>query len=322
MLGATQHSQNVLPAAQKMEIQLEARKPSVHLLFVSSPSWFRCGTILALTLLIAWADVVTPPYIYMTGFYLLPIFLAVWYEGNGLVTLVVVISTATSLHTQLLLLPTEAPVWHVVLALTSIVIVFTTYSLLILYLRRLLLRLQAESHTDSLTGLRSRRHFLSAAQIEIHRSNRSGDDFTFAIIDLDNFKQVNDSHGHARGDALLVAVSNCMLTSLRDADLIGRLGGDEFAVALPNTGLHLATEVLGRLHRNLSRLLKLSDLKVTVTASIGAVAVQPGEELQIAHICEQADAVMYRIKHSSKNAIRVERYQTATAACSAPTMTQ
>jgi len=290
-------------------MQLEASKTSLHSQFACSPSWFRCTAILTLTLLIAWADVVTPPYIYMTGFYLLPIFLAVWYVGNGMVALVVVISTGTTLHTQLLLLPAEAPLWHVVLALTSIVLVFTTYSLLILYLRRLLLRLQEESHTDSLTGLRSRRHFLSAAQLEIHRSRRSGGDFTFAIIDLDNFKQVNDSQGHARGDALLVAVSNCMRASLRDADLIGRLGGDEFAVALPQTGDSLAADVLGRLHRNLSRLLKLSGLQVT--ASIGAVTVQPGDELQIAKVCEQADAVMYRIKHTSKNGILIEHYQTS-----------
>ena len=288
-------------------MQFEASKTSIHFQFASSPPWFRCGTILALTLLIAWADLVTPPYIFMTGFYLLPIFLAVWHVGNGMVTLIVVISTGTTLHTQLLLLPAEAPLWHVLLALTSIVIVFTTYSLLILYLRRLLLRLQEENFTDSLTGLRSRRHFLSSAQLEIHRSNRTMGELTFAIIDLDNFKHVNDSHGHARGDALLVAVSNCMLASLRDADLIGRLGGDEFAVALPQTGRDLAADVLGRLHRNLSRLLRLSGLQVT--ASIGAVTVRPGDELQIAKVCEQADAVMYKIKHSSKNAILVESYQ-------------
>jgi len=287
-------------------MQLKKYFALLHFRFSATPRWARYGGILALTLSIAWCDVVTPPYVFMAGFYLLPIFLANWYGEAGFVATVVGVSLSTSMHTLSQTLPQEAPFWHAALAYSSLVIVFVAFSLLMYYLRTLLTQLKDESQTDALTGLRSRRHFMSVSQFEIYRSTRVGDPFTLVIVDLDNFKYVNDSQGHAVGDALLVAVSRCMTSTLRESDLVGRLGGDEFAVALPRTNQEEATEVLERLHARLRCLLQ--SFSQRVTASMGAVTLPPGAEMAIERLCDEADGVMYSVKHSSKDAVVVKTH--------------
>src|SRR4051812_10717804 len=91
------------------------------------------------------------------------------------------------------------------------------------------------SRTDGLTGLLNRRAFLEALERESARHRRFPRPLTLAYIDVDNFKKINDTHGHAAGDALLVAVAQGMESSVRDVDSIGRLGGDEFAILMPET---------------------------------------------------------------------------------------
>ena len=279
---------------------------SLNVRFSFAPPWAKYSSILALTLAIAWCDIVTPPYVFMAGFYLLPIFLANWHGTSGLVVAVLGISIGTSMNTMSQTLPQSAPVWQAALAYSSLVIVFAAYSSLISCLRALLMQLKEESQSDALTGLRSRRHFMSVTQFELHRSTRAGDAFTLVMIDLDNFKYVNDSQGHAAGDALLVAVSRCMTSTLRESDLVGRVGGDEFALALPRTNRTDALEVLGRLQTNLHSLLQ--SFSQRVTASIGAVTVMPGTEVAVDRLCDEADNVMYSVKRSTKNAIVVEIY--------------
>jgi len=287
-------------------MQLKKYAASLHFQFSAAPSWARYLSIMALTVAIAWCDIVTPPYVFMTGFYLLPIFLANWYGASGLVVAVVGLSIGTSMNTMSQTLPQTAPFWQAALAYSSLVTVFVAFSMLIAYLRALLLQLKEESQTDALTGLRSRRHFMSVAQFELYRSTRAGDAFTLVVIDLDNFKYVNDTQGHAAGDALLVAVSRCMTSTLRESDLVGRMGGDEFALALPRTNRAEAIEVLERLHVNLRSLLQ--SFSQRVTASIGAVSVLPGTEVAVERLCDEADGVMYSVKRSSKDAVVVKIY--------------
>ena len=260
-------------------MQLKKYMASLHVQFSAAPAWARQVSIMTLTLVIAWCDIVTPPYVFVAGFYLLPIFLANWYGASGLVVAVVGVSIGTAMNTMSQTLPQSAPIWQAVLAYSSLVTVFVAFSILISSLRSLLMQLKEESQTDALTGLRSRRHFMSVAQFELYRSTRAGDAFTLAIVDLDNFKYINDSQGHAAGDALLVAVSRCMTSTLRESDLVGRLGGDEFALALPSTNRAEAIEVLVRLHINLRSLLQ--SFSQRVTASIGAVTVLRGTEVAV-----------------------------------------
>ncbi len=106
-----------------------------------------------------------------------------------------------------------------------------------------------ESLTDPLTGLYNRRCFDEMADREILLARRHGHPLTLAAIDLDRFKQINDTLGHAAGDAVLIALADCIRTTLRRSDIPFRLGGDEFVVLLRETPLDTAAVVADKLHR-------------------------------------------------------------------------
>ena len=114
--------------------------------------------------------------------------------------------------------------------------------------RRLALELESErALTDPLTGLKNRRAFRDAALADLERARRAGQPFTIALLDLDDFKQVNDTLGHATGDEVLVAVSGVLRRRLRSLDIVARLGGDEFALVLPQTAAPEAATALRHL---------------------------------------------------------------------------
>lgn len=261
------------------------------------------GIVVGLTLLIAYLDYVTPTYTFLIGFYFVPIYLAVWYCGRAVAGIVVAVSMAMSLYMTHQELPANESAWLLALSYASVILVYLSWGALMLYLRSLFARLKAESETDALTGLRSRRSFTQQAQLELDRSARSGTPVFLAMIDLDNFKQVNDTLGHAAGDGLLVAVARCMRANLRDVDIVGRMGGDEFMILLPATSGDDGRMILERLHRSLGVLLRA--LGSGVSASMGAVLIPPCSSMTFADILAQADRAMYAVKNTTKNAIRI-----------------
>jgi diguanylate cyclase len=120
------------------------------------------------------------------------------------------------------------------------------------------------------------------------------------LIDIDNFKKLNDSLGHAAGDAALRALAAQVRDALRPADHVARFGGEEFVVLLPGTALAEAQEVLTRLQRGLSMALFMHEgREVFVTFSAGVTAWRPGESLDSA--VERADAALYEAKRTGKN---------------------
>ena len=131
------------------------------------------------------------------------------------------------------------------------------------------LRLAHLAETDPLTGIPNRRAFTRRLQEELARAMRHGHPFTLAIVDVDEFKPVNDQWGHERGDRLLQELASRLQVLLRSGDLLCRIGGDEFAVLLPETGERAATETLDRLRQAVSGT-TLAGLAVTVTIG-GAV---------------------------------------------------
>ena len=163
---------------------------------------------------------------------------------------------------------------------------------------------QALAWNDELTGLLSRRRFAELARRELDIGHRSGRRPCAVLIDLDDFKRINDAHGHGVGDAVLRALAGCVQTSLRGSDLAGRWGGEEFALMLPDTPVEAAVDVMHRLRAGLrdQRVAAGAGARVGCTASIGvAVWTGPGERFE--ELYGRADAAMYAAKAAGKDRV-------------------
>lgn len=165
--------------------------------------------------------------------------------------------------------------------------------------------LEKMSMLDSLTNLGNRRHMEMHLQRNLDGMRRYGWSFGVFFIDIDDFKQINDTHGHQVGDDILKMVANTVLGSLRLSDVVGRWGGDEFVAAVQHVNNELL-QVIGTKIRNLIRYsgLFIQDKgKLRVTASIGATMAKPGDE--IGDIMKRSDRLMYQSKKRGKNTLTV-----------------
>jgi len=167
-------------------------------------------------------------------------------------------------------------------------------------------RIQELTITDDCTGLYNARHLYKTLEAEVYRSARFSYEFTVLFIDLDHFKQVNDTHGHLIGSKLLAEIGYTIKSHLRLIDYAFRYGGDEFVVLLPQTGKESGLVVARRLlesFRN-NRLLKDDGLNLNVRASIG-LAAYPDDAKSAHEIIRQADEMMYEVKNSSRDNIAI-----------------
>ena len=165
---------------------------------------------------------------------------------------------------------------------------------------------------DPLTGLYNRRHAVPQLRAIAGRAARSGADFAVMVVDLDRFKLVNDRHGHAAGDAVLVEVGRRLTATLRDSDLLARIGGEEFLIALPDTGFAEARRVAERLCRAIEMppMHLPCGVDLTVTVSIGvAVAksaltpIPMGQAVSIDAVIQQADLALLDAKKAGRNQV-------------------
>lgn len=164
--------------------------------------------------------------------------------------------------------------------------------------------LRSLSSTDPLTGTNNRRRFLDLLGEEVERSSRYGRPLSILMIDLDHFKDVNDTRGHAAGDEALRSVTGAVARSgLRAVDFLGRLGGEEFAVALPETRCSEAMVVAERIRRVVEDTVIPSDeIGFRVTVSIGVTEHDPGEPQDL--LLRRADEALYEAKRSGRNRVR------------------
>jgi len=170
-------------------------------------------------------------------------------------------------------------------------------------LRDALEEVQRLAITDSLTGLHNRRHLLELARHELQRARRYRLPMSVFMLDIDEFKRVNDTYGHAIGDQVLQGVAECCRQGLRGADVVGRYGGDEFAAVLPETGLPAACQVAERIRESIAqRPLDTKAGQVTVTVSLG-VAVLDDEHLAPETLFDHADQALYVAKQSGRNRV-------------------
>jgi diguanylate cyclase (GGDEF)-like protein len=157
-----------------------------------------------------------------------------------------------------------------------------------------------------LTGIANRRHFEERAISEISRLDRHGTPLTVAAFDIDHFKRVNDTYGHAAGDRVLVEIAAMARRCLRPNDLIARIGGEEFALLLPATDKSGALVIAERVRAELEALnISFRDIEVRVTASFGvAEHVRGARQLDDALL--RADVALYRAKRNGRNRIECD----------------
>jgi len=168
--------------------------------------------------------------------------------------------------------------------------------------------------TDDLTQLTNRRGFMQALEGEVRRGDRFGGSLSLVLLDLDDFKLINDGYGHHTGDEVLREVARTLQNRVRDVDVPGRLGGEEFAVLLPQTDLPGGKRLAESLRAAVERARIATADRLTVTASFGVVARSAGESA--AELLQRADVALYRAKRAGKN--RVVASRGAKKASSAP----
>lgn len=157
--------------------------------------------------------------------------------------------------------------------------------------------------TDSLTGIFNRRHFLELGEKEMSRTQRYFRPMSVLLIDVDHFKNINDTFGHAAGDKTLKILTETCINALRENDLFGRLGGEEFAVILPENDEKCAADVAERLRKTMEELkITIDDKMIRFTISIG-VASHRTNDKSIENILKRADDALYKAKKCGRNRV-------------------
>ncbi|WP_029614953.1 diguanylate cyclase [Pseudomonas sp. REB1044] len=157
--------------------------------------------------------------------------------------------------------------------------------------------------TDVLTQSSNRRHFFECARQAFNRARDNGTPLAFLLLDIDDFKLINDSYGHPEGDQVLQRIADSGKTILRRGDLFGRIGGEEFAAVFPGCSAEVAAQIAERLQREIERLaFSHGEQRYSVTISQGLTALS-AQDTDLDSLFSRADAAMYQAKREGKNRI-------------------
>ncbi len=264
------------------------------------PGWVKAAAILGVIAALGYIDYLSGFEISFSIFYLVPVVAAAWVMGAGAAALFAVLCAGTWLVADVysghLYTHPLIPAWNAVMRLGVFLIV--SYSQVLA--KRLLQKERKAARYDYLTGIMNGRGFYETAQRAIDNCRDLGQPYTLAYIDVDNFKEVNDSAGHEAGDRLLESVALTIKACVRTTDLVARLGGDEFAVLLPGADQNQARTVMENIRRRLKEG-KDQAGQMTLTLSVGAVTCTGSCGLQKA--IKEADKAMYRAKKNGKDRI-------------------
>jgi len=169
-------------------------------------------------------------------------------------------------------------------------------------------KLEHQASTDELTQLLNRRAILQHLEVEIEQAAKSRQPLACILFDLDNFKKINDKHGHAAGDRVLQHIAVLMRRTFRSNDRLARLGGEEFFIILPGTDLELGKQLAQRLRESIERNPTQSPTGeyYFMTASFGVVALDSRTSLPVDALLKKADHAMYQAKEQGKNTIVAE----------------
>lgn len=166
-------------------------------------------------------------------------------------------------------------------------------------------RLRQLSEIDVLTGIFNRRAFMSALAIALKSYHRYKSATAFLMLDIDNFKKINDRLGHLVGDEVIQHVTSLSQLELRESDIIGRLGGEEFAIILSHTNLQQAWNIADRLRQRIeSSFYDVNGQKITVTVSIGVSQFEPDDDA-CKYVLTRSDRAMYQSKREGRNRVTI-----------------
>src|SRR5438093_13028740 len=200
-----------------------------------------------LTLLVYWVNAVTPPAARFGILYTIPVLLVTWTEGLVWGILLAATTTVFREATASVQMPADtSTLWRILNGLAYLAVLGLAMAGL-QSLRRSQAQLARLVTQDQLTNVLNARAFADRLGQELDRNRRYPRALALMYMDLDNFKVINDTHGHQTGDAVLRLVADAMRSSVRQADVVGRLGGDEFAVLMPETDAPLADAAAKRL---------------------------------------------------------------------------
>lgn len=254
-----------------------------------------CGVVV-----VGGVDYLTGYEVSMSLFYLVPVGVAAWYAGRWTGIAIAALSCISWYIADLAAGDQYShpaiPVWNALVRFGY----FLTTGLLLTALRKSLLDQQHLAQTDALTGLYSRRAFEHRLEHDLALTQRRRSCLTLAYVDLDGFKAINDTHGHAGGDRALRAIGRVLKGSVREADTAARVGGDEFALVLPDTDGRGAQQFVAKLTRELQDAPEATHWGVT--CSIGVVTILDSTTSPERAVAA-ADALMYEVKHRGKGAV-------------------
>jgi len=264
------------------------------------PKWVLITFSLVMVFLIGVADYLNGIEINLAILYLLPILFLALYVGRTIAILVSLLSAvewflADFLYGHVYSNP-WIPYWNALVWFSFFII----FVLIITALKKAMHEERRLSRHDFLTGVFNRRAFFEILQNELQRSIRYNHPLTVAYLDCDNFKQINDIHGHKTGDLLLKFLAETISNNLRNVDILARLGGDEFIILLPESNFNSANIVLKKIQKVTTEMFKRN--RWPVTLSIGACTfTEP--PLSVENTIQHVDKLMYEAKKAGKNRI-------------------
>lgn len=208
------------------------------------------------------------------------------------------IVTGSSLLTSDVLVP-----WEKQKNITAIItsIISFGFIILIIYYTKLQFRLVQLSQEDSLTKLYNRGYFTYHSNNEFFKAQRYNEPLAIIMLDIDDFKMINDTKGHKAGDKVIKILANCIKNSIREIDLAGRYGGEEFVILLVQSDVNAAKKVAQRIQ---DAFINNEDNQMCTTASFGVSSFQQGDE-NVEEIIHRADMALYSSKHAGKNRITI-----------------
>ena len=261
--------------------------------------------------IVGFLDYITGNEIAFSLFYLIPIIIVTWPLGQRTGLLM---SILCALVWQFIDIESGTTLSHPLIYVWNTIIVFGFFIIVTILLTSIknVLELEKEmARTDFLTGVTNSRSFYKLAKIEIDRTVRFNRAITMAYIDIDNFKQVNDTRGHDQGDGLLRLVAQTIKNNIRSIDIVSRLGGDEFAIIFPETNESEAKIVISKMQKEILNVIKNNNWPITF--SIGVITCY--KLCSYANLIKQADHLMYTVKNSGKNRIEYKIYEISEDEC-------